>query len=510
MQVTATTSTKRRRAETQGYVTFEDSDQAGLTDTKSSASIFYLYGDFLVTDNELVGSNSDLTDTPLIKSANPPVRFKYWTFPAGVGQVQGAGGFCLYGSTIYVVIDQTTCAQPINLVQQGMFFDYSSRAPNADRTLAPPSVSTSSSTTMSSTSQTTSLVTSLATGTSSMKTTTGSLSTLTITGEITTSSETSIAASSQMTSSGETTTSSEESSSAKSTTSTQASTVSETTTSQSTLISTMSITTAASITSSSTIYSMMTTSSTAPTSTSIAGYYDDTEFQFTSGAYDYYICPDVDVQGNDLGPAQTESYKECATVCNGLTGCAGWTTPIGPEFNGCNLKTTTNEDAQSSSSYWNVWFRIVTTPPPTTIMSMSSTSMTSSTVSLITISSAPTRSCEALTNPFTAPNGATFSLSYGQRPQSITQFVAQLGPMSFEACVDAYSTTDSCEFMVLDNGNCNLAASVGEPIFSETGYEFASVMSGPAITSSSSTTTTTTTATPGPTSCVDQSVYTSL
>lgn len=121
MQVIASSSTRRRRAEIQAYVTFDSNDQGTLTEINTSASIFYISGDLLGTNNEVVGSQSSSKDSPLIRASNPPAGFKFWSFPSGVGHVEGAGGFCLLGSEVYIVIDQSTCELPINLEQHGMF-----------------------------------------------------------------------------------------------------------------------------------------------------------------------------------------------------------------------------------------------------------------------------------------------------------------------------------------------------------------------------------------------------
>lgn len=95
-----------------------DNDGAIATEDSDIAAVFNLDGNGRLTtdDGKQVGSQSNNQDSILTKFLNTPTGLRIWSFFSGIGQLQGAEGFCLISNSIYVVIDIENCAQPINLV----------------------------------------------------------------------------------------------------------------------------------------------------------------------------------------------------------------------------------------------------------------------------------------------------------------------------------------------------------------------------------------------------------
>ncbi|KAK5047552.1 hypothetical protein LTR84_006649 [Exophiala bonariae] len=104
---------KHRRAEVKTYMAFRVDNTVFLTEDKSSAAVFSVSGTLVRSLGMIVGSQSR-QDSPLIKSSTPS-GFYNWSFPNGIAQIQGAGGWCLLANVVYVVQDPSNCAQPLRV-----------------------------------------------------------------------------------------------------------------------------------------------------------------------------------------------------------------------------------------------------------------------------------------------------------------------------------------------------------------------------------------------------------
>jgi len=123
LQVVTTPPGKKRRRDLVGvYVGFDDNNNGAIaTQDLGIAAIFFLDSNgHMTTDNGKQVGSQITQDSRIFKFLNTPPGFSLWSFPGGVGQLAGAGGFCLIAGTINAVVDISICVEPIYLIQQGM------------------------------------------------------------------------------------------------------------------------------------------------------------------------------------------------------------------------------------------------------------------------------------------------------------------------------------------------------------------------------------------------------
>lgn len=170
-------------------------------------------------------------------------------------------------------------------------------------------------------------------------------------------------------------------------------------------------------------------------------------FQDTRGGYDYYTCVNTYIHNYDISLGSPSSYSDCEDLCNAATNCAGWSTPVGAGFQGCNFKSATVLGVQSPSAHHNVWFRVRTLFVTTTMRSMTSTTTSATTT---TSSSVPGLACLPISSPFTARNGDRFVLDCGFElygpylPGGAQNAVGPFSCPDFATCLEACSTTPGC------------------------------------------------------------------
>lgn len=361
MKIIARPLRKHRRDLVKRYVGF-DNDGAIATENSGVATVFKLDGDGrLTTDNgRQIGSQSSNQYSRLTKFVNTPTGFGIWSFFSGIGQLQGAEGFCLESNSVYVAIDDENCTQPINLVQAGTYIDGFQKDQLTDKCFS-----------------------------ALFPTTTPSSTTTSALFPVTTSSSTTTKMPSQKS----------------------------------------------------------TTTSDIPGPT--AAFCQNAVFQDTRGGYDYYTCDNADVHNYDISLGSPSSYSDCQDLCNAANNCAGWTTPVGVGFQGCNFKLATVLGVQSPRSQYTVWFRIRSSTVTTTTRSITSTTTSASTT---TSNSVPQLACLPISSPFTARNGERFVLDCGFQlygPYLPGGDYNAAGPFScpdLATCLEACSTTPGCMY----------------------------------------------------------------
>lgn len=73
----------------------------------------------MFSDGKYVGTNTETSFAPLVRSFTLPPGFNMWSFPNNVSRLEGGVGFCLVDGSILVLLDGEPCANRVRLIQAG-------------------------------------------------------------------------------------------------------------------------------------------------------------------------------------------------------------------------------------------------------------------------------------------------------------------------------------------------------------------------------------------------------
>lgn len=92
-----------------------------MVEGQAAAAFFFSSGDEspMFSDGKYVGTNSETSLAPLIRSLTQPLGFHLWSFPQNISSLEDAVGFCRVDNSILVLLSGDLCANPVLLIQTG-------------------------------------------------------------------------------------------------------------------------------------------------------------------------------------------------------------------------------------------------------------------------------------------------------------------------------------------------------------------------------------------------------